>query len=125
MQIQPESHKKSNKRLYFLRKFKSFNISHQILRLFYQSTIQSIILFCISWFKSLTMCNLKKLQRIDKQAGKIITLVLIFRVSKKSHRIMSLTNSMKYCPTQPILSTLSLFKTDLVGYANSPSKQID
>ncbi len=40
------------------------------------------------------------------------SLELIVRVSKKSHRIMPQTDSMKYCLPQPILSTLSLFRTE-------------
>ena len=44
-------YKRSNQRLYFLRKLKSFNVNTNILKLFYQSTIQSILSFCcVCWF---------------------------------------------------------------------------
>ena len=42
--------KKINKRMFFLRKLNSFNVDKTILNLFYTSTIQSIISFCvIAW----------------------------------------------------------------------------
>ena len=66
-------YKRSNQRLYFLRKLKSFNVNTNILKLFYQSTIQSILSFCcVCWFNSLSQFNSKKLQRITKRASRII-----------------------------------------------------
>ena len=64
---------KANQRLYFLRKLRSFRVDRDIMLLFYQSVIQSVITFCcIVWFNSLTNKNMKKLQRITRVASKII-----------------------------------------------------
>ena len=39
--------KKANKRIYFLRKLKEFHIDPILISLFYKSTIESILTFCI------------------------------------------------------------------------------
>ncbi len=53
---------KANQRVFFIRKLKSFNVCNEILFLFYQSVIQSIVLsYCgIVWYSSLSLKNTKK-----------------------------------------------------------------
>ena len=64
---------KANQRLYFLRKLKSFQANQDILFLFYESVIQSVITFSIIvWYNCLNNSNLKKLKRITKTASRII-----------------------------------------------------
>ena len=66
-------YKKANQRLYFLRKLKFFNVNTKVLKLFYQSTIRSVVTFSsIAWFNSLTVKIRKKFERIVKQARRTI-----------------------------------------------------
>ena len=62
---------KTNQRLYFLRKLRYFNVDRDVMFLFYQSVIQSVITFCV-WFTCLTNKNIQKLQRITRAANKVI-----------------------------------------------------
>ena len=69
--------RKANQRLYFLRKLKKFQVDRTILCLFYQTLIQSILTFnllCI--YGLLSQQNRKKLQRVKKNAQRIISSIL-------------------------------------------------
>ena len=51
---------KANQRIYFLRKLKLFIIDRDIMMMFYQSAIQSVITFSrIAWVNGLSVGNLK------------------------------------------------------------------
>ena len=116
--------KQSNQTLYFLRKLKLFYVSNQILKLFYQSTVQlvvPVIFCCISWFNSLTPCNCTKLKCIDKQARIIGADFLNIQEIAQNHVSSKFTETLSdtaHCPT------LSLFEINLAGCANLLSKQI-
>ena len=57
-----EVSKKINKRMFFLRKLNYFHVDKTILELFYTSTIQSIISFCIiAWGGNVTAMNKQKI----------------------------------------------------------------
>ena len=64
---------KANQRLYFLRKLKFFQVDNTILRLFYQSVIQSVLTFSIiSIYGLLTKDSSKKLEKIVKAASSVV-----------------------------------------------------
>ena len=60
--------KKLNRRIFFLRKLRSLKIDAIILSLFYRSTIQSILSFCIAAWGGNIRCTMN---RIIKKACKI------------------------------------------------------
>ena len=63
---------KSQQRMYFLRKLRSFHVDRTIMQLFYRSVVESVILCnCLIWFGSCRQRDFKTLVRILKQAGKI------------------------------------------------------
>ena len=65
--------KKMNQRLYFMRKLKSFKVSNNIIKLFYLSSIQSIILFGIScWGGNLTQTDKTRIDRLIRKSGKML-----------------------------------------------------
>ena len=65
--------KKINQRLFFLKKLKSFRINSNILTLFYQAVIQSVITFGIScWGGSITEWDKHRINRAIKKAEKIV-----------------------------------------------------
>ena len=58
--------------MYFLRKMNSFHVDRTILRLFYKSVIESVMLFsCVIWYGGCRQEDLKKLQRIANHASKM------------------------------------------------------
>ena len=57
----------------FLRKLRSLHVDATILRLFYKSVVESILLFnCVVWFGACRKEDFKKMEAIVKQASKII-----------------------------------------------------
>ena len=65
--------KKASQRLFFLRKLRQFRINSTILNLFYQSMIQSILLFNhLCFFSSLSEADKGRLEKIVSAAGKAI-----------------------------------------------------
>ena len=68
-----EQVKKSNKRLYFLRKLKEFSVDTKILNLFYTCVIQSVAVFgLIIWYNSASVMDKQQVDKIRKVAQKII-----------------------------------------------------
>ena len=66
--------KKINKRMYFLRKLKSFRLNNEVLYTFYCSILESVITFGISyWGSSITAGDRKRLNKTIKKAGKIMS----------------------------------------------------
>ena len=71
--------KKVNKRMFFLRKLNSFYVDKTLLDLFYKSTIQSIISFCIiAWGGNTSAFCKKKIDRVVKRATIITVSPLMF-----------------------------------------------
>ena len=66
---------KANKRMYFLRKLREFHVDKTIMCLFYRSVIESVVSFGITtWFGGLKATDMKNIQRVKKQASRIIGL---------------------------------------------------
>ena len=64
-------------RMFFLRKLKQFNVDRTILRLFYQSLIQSIVNFnIVSVYGSLLQKNRDTFERVRKIAQRSVGLIL-------------------------------------------------
>ena len=64
--------KKANKRVYFLRKLRQFQIDPVLISLFYQATIQSLLTFCIvGWGGNTTESQKNKIDYLIKRSGKL------------------------------------------------------
>uniref|UniRef100_A0A8C7Y1L4 Reverse transcriptase domain-containing protein n=1 Tax=Oryzias sinensis TaxID=183150 RepID=A0A8C7Y1L4_9TELE len=65
--------KKAQQRLHFLRVLRKNKVNTNLLLTFYQSSIQSLLTYCITvWFGSCTAADKKRLQRVVETAQKII-----------------------------------------------------
>ena len=65
-------YKKINKRMFFLRKLRSFNVDNTLLCLLYNSIIQSVISFCvIAWGGNALCKSTGKIDRVIRRASKI------------------------------------------------------
>ena len=65
--------KKAQQRLHCLRQLKKFSVSPSILRSFYNSTVESVLLYCCTaWYGSCTALDRGALQRVVKAAQRII-----------------------------------------------------
>ena len=66
--------KKANKRVYFLRKLKQFQIDSTLIYLFYQSTIQSILSFCVTgWGGNVSETQKNKVDSLIKRSSKLFS----------------------------------------------------
>ena len=64
---------KAKQRMYFLRQLKKFNVNRDILTLFYESTVQSVMGFALLvWWKGLKEKDKKHFNRIHKTAEQLI-----------------------------------------------------
>ena len=89
--------KKANQRIFFLRQLKKFNVSQRILMNFYRATIESILAFSVTvWFSGLTESDKKHVNKVMKNASKIIGLsvptleeIFISRTIKKCTNIIT------------------------------------
>ena len=96
---------KINQRLYFIRKLNSFNINRNIISLFYSSTMESIICFClIAWGGNLTYKEENKINSIIKKVQKITHIpqlplknLFIKLVTKKINQIKANSQHPLYC----------------------------
>ena len=65
-------YKKINKRMFFLRKLRNFYVDNTLLSLFYTSSIQSLITFCIiGWGGNTRVGEITKINRVIRRAEKI------------------------------------------------------
>ena len=65
--------KKAQQRLFFLRLLRKFKLSAYILASFYRATIESVLTFSITvWYGSATEEQKARLQRVVKNASKIV-----------------------------------------------------
>ena len=64
--------KKANKRLYLLRKLRTFNVSRNVLSMVYNSIIESVLSFSIvSWYGHIRVKDKSKLNHVVREATKI------------------------------------------------------
>jgi hypothetical protein len=102
-------YKKSQQRMYLMRKLKSFGVSPELLQTVYKSLIESLLMYNIScWFGHLSVQNRAKLDRIVRLAGRIIgiqqvSVSALYRktVLRKAKRILA-------DPTHPLFPEFRL-----------------
>ena len=102
-------YKKSQQRLYLLRKLKSFGVNNNILEMAYRSLIESILTYNIAcWFGFISSKDKSKLIRIVRLAEKItgknlISLTELYKQStkRKAHKIVA-------CDSHPLFNEFSL-----------------
>ena len=65
--------KKTNGRMYCLRKLKSFNVCNQMLQMFYTSVVCSVLTFAaVCWGGNLCKTDKEKLEKVIKKAGGVV-----------------------------------------------------
>ncbi len=87
--------KNAQRRLYFLRQLRKFNLTQELLIEFYSAIIESILCTSITvWFSSATKSDLRRLRRVVRTAERIIGTPLptlqelyLSRVSKRAGKI--------------------------------------
>ncbi|KAK7944336.1 hypothetical protein WMY93_000064 [Mugilogobius chulae] len=71
--------KKSRQRLYHLRKLRQFNISVELRRTFYCSTVESVLSGCLTvWYGNATERDKKALRRVVRCAERITGTTLLY-----------------------------------------------
>src|SRR4029434_5053734 len=66
-------YKKGQSRLYFLRRLRSFNVWHKLLRMFYQSVVASVLFYAVAcWGGSIKKRDAGRLDRLVRKAGAVV-----------------------------------------------------
>jgi hypothetical protein len=104
---------KASKRIWFLRKLKQCNVDNVLLKLFYESTILSVLSFSvITWYSSASSKTIAELSRIEKTARKMInrddvkSLNDIFQCSLKSK-----IHGVIHNPNHPLVNEYKLLRS--------------
>ena len=101
--------KKAHQRLYFLRQLKKFNLKKEILTNFYRAVIESILTFSIIiWFKSLSQCEKRKLNKVITHASRIIGTSLPSLEVLYFQRLNTRTNKILKDQTHPAYNIFEL-----------------
>ncbi len=88
--------KKAQKRLYFLRQLRKFNLPQEMMKKFYSAIIESVLCTSIItvWFSSATKSDLRRLQRVVRTTERIVGTTLptlqemyLSRASKRAVQI--------------------------------------
>ena len=70
-------HRKTQSRLYFLRRLRSFNICSKLLWMFYQSVVTSVLFYTVvCWGSSLSKKDTSRLDKLIRWAGSVVGMKL-------------------------------------------------
>ena len=107
-------HSRANQRMFFLRKLKKFNVDRTILHLFYQSIIQSVLLFnLICFYGNLTQADKTKLERPRKIAQRIIGIELPPLSVLFEDRLLTKITSIMKDPSHPLFSCFTFNRSGI------------
>nr|XP_049609558.1 uncharacterized protein LOC125988413 [Syngnathus scovelli] len=66
-------HRKTQSRMYFLRRLRSFNICNKLLEMFYQSVVASVLFYTVvCWGSSTSKKDTSRLDKLVRRAGSLI-----------------------------------------------------
>lgn len=69
--------KKTQSRMFFLRKFRSFEVSRRLLNVFYLGAVASVLFYAVlSWGGSISAEDRNRINKLIKKAGSVIVLSL-------------------------------------------------
>ncbi|TWW75426.1 hypothetical protein D4764_13G0000880 [Takifugu flavidus] len=70
-------YKKTQSRMYFLRRLRSFNICRKLLWMFYQSVVASVLSYAVvCWGGSVTKVDLSRLEKLIRRASSVVGMKL-------------------------------------------------
>ncbi|TWW54378.1 hypothetical protein D4764_0184950 [Takifugu flavidus] len=70
-------YKKTQSRMYFLRRLRSFNICRKLLWMFYQSVVASVLSYAVvCWGGSATKADLSRLEKLIRRASSVVGMKL-------------------------------------------------
>ena len=101
--------RKSQQRLYFLRRLKSFRLSTLVMVQFYRAVIESILTFSITaWYSGATQHDKNRLERVRKTASKIIGCNLPSIDELHEKRMKNKVKSITKDPSHPAFNLLKI-----------------
>ncbi len=101
--------KKAQRRLYFLRQLRTFNLPKELLIQFYSAIIESVLCTSITvWFSSATKSDLRRLWRVVRTAERIIGTTLPTLQELYSSRVSKRAGKNHSGPSHPAHSLFEL-----------------
>ncbi len=104
--------KKVHQHLYFPRKMSSFNVSSEMMTLFYRSFIESVLIFCIiAWYGNLTVANKNRLGSLINVASKISGRRQAHLIDLYKRQVIKKATSIQECLDHPLQTEFELLPT--------------
>lgn len=101
-------YKKTQSRMYFLRRLRSFNICQKLLQIFYQSVVASALFYAVvCWGGQIKKGDKARLDKLVKKAGSVVGIELEPLTSVAERRVLSRLLSILDNPHHPLHSTFS------------------
>ncbi|KAK0142278.1 RNA-directed DNA polymerase from mobile element jockey [Merluccius polli] len=113
-------YKKGQSRLYFLRRLRSFNIYRTMLRMFYESTVASAILFAVMcWGSRLRVADANRLNKLIRKASDVLGVELDTLTAVSDRRMLLKLRAILHYGSHPLHNALviqrSSFSERLIG----------
>ena len=95
--------KKSQQRLFCLRKLAKFQVDRSLMTLFYKSFIESVFTFsCICWYASLSLKQKNTLAMVNKVSSKIIGIQQVKLNELYDRHVLKKAESITSCSSHPL-----------------------
>ena len=105
-------YRKGQSRLYFLRRLRSFNVCNKMLQMFYQSVVESTILFAaVSWGAGIKAKDSNRLNKLIRKAESVVGTKLVTLEEVVETRILTKLLLFMNNPSHPLHNTLDKLKS--------------
>jgi len=109
-------YKKGQKRLFLLRRLRSFGVQGSLLRTFYDSVVTSTIFFgVVCWSSCITTVDRKRLNKLIKKAGSVLGCSLEPVEVVGERRVRAKFPSMLETPSHPLYGILTSLRSSFSG----------
>ncbi|KAI3351750.1 hypothetical protein L3Q82_020590, partial [Scortum barcoo] len=106
---------KTQSRMYFLRRLRSFNICSKLLQMFYQSVIASVLFYTVvCWGGSISKKDTSRLDKLIRRAGSVVSMKLDSLVTVAESRTLAIMDNASHPLHTVISNQRSLFSERLL-----------
>ena len=108
-------------KLFFLRKLKSFDVCQQMLNMFYQSVMASVLFYaCVCWGGNVSKHDAGRFDKLVKKASSVVGLSLDTLLVTVERRIVRKTCSIMALQTHPLHSLFTAQRSSFSGRLVAP-----
>ena len=105
-------YKKGQQRLHFMRKLRQYKVDSSIMKIFYQSFIESALTFClIAWYGALSLDNRGKLRKIVNISSRIAGIQFSCLTHIYETRVLKKGKAIACDPSHPLSDQYQLLRS--------------